>query len=224
MWRILLAVTPFVMASCMPMAFRPARTVPEGKVEHTLGVSALSIPDDENGCKYDTTGDCFEGDMGVAGLTVPGASYTLRYGAAAGIDVGLGFATPTAFTLDATLQILRTRFFDLAVGPTFLWEISSNLPVLSAPVLADLNLGRAASVIAFGAPVLTFGHDDRDDSRTAVWLFQAGAGLEVRPTSWLSLRPYVSLFGPSLTATSGRDRPLRFYGLGLAFGGQREFR
>jgi len=199
-WILVLLLASLAMASCTPVAFRPARTVEKGEVEHSLGIMGLSGPG-----PYDRA-------------VVPGASYALRYGATPWLDLGVGAATPGAVTLDATLQLTKGSSLDLALGPSFAWDLVTDLPAVGMPVLVDLNLGSAVSIVAYGGPIAVLGYAS-DDSRVVGLMYQAGAGLDLRLRPGVSLRPHVGV----LDTVRGNDEWVGFAGFGVAFGGGRGF-
>lgn len=198
--RLLLVVSVFA-ASCTPVAFRPARTVQAGELEHTLGMTGFSSPG-----VYDKR------------IAVPGASYALRYGASSQVDLGIGAATPGALTLDATVQLVRGSTLDLALGPSFAWDFFEGIPAAGMPVFVDLNLGSAASFVAYAGPVAVLGYASSGD-RSLGLLYQAGAGFDLRLRSGVSLRPHAGI----LDTLPGKGDWLGFAGLGIAFGGGRGF-
>ncbi|WP_050725303.1 hypothetical protein [Vulgatibacter incomptus] len=202
-----LVVVSLAFTACIPTAFRPARTVPQGEVEHTIGAHVL---------RFDAEKFCEKCELAEA-FNFPTPSYTMRYGAARGLDIGLGYSMPGALSLDATIELVRTPGIDFSLGPTAVFDWFSGLPAFGLPALVDLNLAPRISVVGFLGPVFMIGRDT-DGTRTNVWLGQAGVGLEMRPLPWLSLRPWMAIAG----RTSWGEM-VGYGGLAIAFSGQREF-
>ncbi len=211
----LLVVASLALASCVPAAFRPARTVPKGEVEHTVGTMVYStrLPNGADAACTSLLG-C---ERQKPNILLPGASYTLRYGAAPGLDIGIGASTPTALSLDATVRLLETSFLDVAVGPSLVWDILLEAQLLSAVLLVDLNLSQDISMIAMAAPSRIY----PAEREHAAWLLQGTAGLDLRLTSLFSLRPHVGFIRGLDASERDEVSAVPFAGMGLAFGGQR---
>ena len=207
-WFLIIAL--LAASACVPVAFRPARTVAPGEFEHAPGVMAFRV---------DSLAEVARDRDSKEGL--PGGSYQLRYGAAQGLDVGLGVATLGAVTAEATIELFRSELVDVALGTSFACDfVDVVLPALATPILVDLNLGRAVSVVAYAAPVAYWPMPE--DERLTRWMFQAGAGLDLRATSWLSVRPYAGVLGP-IGRSSDEGLPIPFAGVGFGIGGSRGF-
>jgi len=201
-------------SACVPVGFRPARTVTKGEVEHSLGVMGFQV---DSPAMDDTIGERPKPPK----MTIPGASYQLRYGAAQGIDVGVGVASLGAVTAEATFELLRSEVVDVAIGTSFACDfVDVPLPALATPILVDLNLGRAASIVGYAAPVVYWPKPEAD--RVARMLFQVGVGLDLRAASWLSLRPHAGVVGP-MEPVGNEGFPIPFAGIGIALGGDRGF-
>jgi len=184
--------------SCAPTALRPARAVSEGEVEHVLSFTYPIAPD----------------------VPIPIPAYTLRYGVADSLDLGASIDGLSTVSVDATVQVLRRREVDLALGPQVTFNMIGLMfavgPSLSAPVLLDLNLGPAVSLMAIAGPMnVDLGKKDR------IWLLHAAGGLDVRITEGFSLRPHA---GSYTNLSDPRGSSLPYLGLAFGFGGRRDFR
>ena len=179
-------------ASCVPTVFRPARTVSAGEVEHVVTVAYPVEPD-------------------VSAPAVPG--YTVRFGVDDSVDLGAGLDLVGSLSFDATIQVVRSRRFDLSVGPNVVYNIFVNRPSLGAPVLVDWNIGRMASVVAFAGPVYAFADD-------GALLLHTGTGVDLRIGEWFSLRPHV---GSYWVLSDPRGGYAPYLGLAFGLGGQRDF-
>lgn len=177
--------------ACGPPVFRPARTVPTGEVEHVVSVAYAVEPE---------------------GVPIP--SYAIRSGVADSLDLGLGIDALSSVSLDATIQLVRSRAVDLSAGPHFVLNLMTGVPAVGAPFLLDWNLGPTASFVAFAGPVALDGR-----TRPVSWLLHSGGGLDLRVTEQVSLRPYVG----SLWMLSDASH-LPYLGLAVGFGGRRDFR
>ncbi len=209
MIRLGLALAILLLSSCVPAAFRPARTIPKGEVEHSIGASLIEFP--TVGCGK----GCVDDSLRIE--RVPNVGYALRYGLAETLDVGFGYSAPAALSADATIQVVRRGFFDLSLAPMVAYEFVTGVPSFAAPVIVDLNLHEVLSVVGMAGPLVVHGYGN--DGREAIWMGQAAAGLEFRPSPKVSLRPYAGIL-----RSFGEGETLPIFGLGVGLGAQRDFR
>jgi hypothetical protein len=136
-FRFLLGLLGLVCSGCpSPNTFTVPRTVPVGRVQHTIAVEAIGVAG---------------GDDAVY-LPVP-PSYTARIGAADRFDVGIHLSHMSSLGLDLKWNPVRTPGFDLAIDPgaqgfyiagggesVFIWY-------LHAPLLLGINPSPTATIL-----------------------------------------------------------------------------
>lgn len=212
---------------CHPAAFRPARILPEGEVEHAIGLQyGLLLPYDS----YERATYSGKGRYNAL------PAYALRAGLGDGFQLGFQVGLNLSTRFELTYQLLRSRLVDLALGAdfgieTYLLKQGEQLAAavapllfacpctLAAPLILGLNPSNDLSIVLHAAPVLV-------SSFAPVEHLQFGAGLELR-TAKLSWRPHVSVLAP-LVLRRQRERSIAegellfptglLIGLDLAFG------
>jgi hypothetical protein len=192
--RYSLAVLGLVCTGCPnPNSFTTPRTVPVGKVEHTISVEALGAN---------------AGDDSVV-VPVP-PSYTARIGLADRLELGLHASHMTSLGADLKWNPVRSEAFDLAFDPggQFFYILSSNGNVfiyyLHAPFLLGFNLSPAVSIVVtpgismVGASASVSGNSSTTTGTTSGTGFmgRGGIGFDFRTSKKFALHPEVTVLMP----------------------------
>jgi hypothetical protein len=216
--------TAWLLAGCaMPAQVRAPRTLEAGRVEHTIGLQRSQLAVELAGSNAEETYDRTEW-----GPLTP--TYALRMGITDRLELGARASMGSA-GVEGTMQLLESRYLDLALGVDVGWNPLPVVPpryeqalkdetgiAASLPLLLGWNVSQDLTVIALGAPVY---------SADAVHL-QASGGVELRYIPGIRLRPHVSYLaaapfdrGRRRAILDVRSEPFILLGLDVAFGGDR---
>jgi hypothetical protein len=211
----------------MPAQVRPPRTLDAGRTEVTTGLRITSLQPFAGYSHPNRESKSI--DPGLARNTSTSAGLApaaaIRYGLTDRLEFGAGFSGPHS-SAESTYQLVRTSAFDLSLGLSIgvglgvpavnrgTWQ-----PTAAAPLTAGVNLGRNISLIAMGAPAYL--HDALHT--------QVGAGVDLRLSGFVALRPTASWLVPFPGNTyDGRllglvEHPYALVGIDVAFGGDRRY-
>lgn len=197
------ALLPLLLAACATTApLTGARVLPEGGLEVLAGVEGARF----YSCSSDTCG----------GGYLLGPTLGVRYGLLPErLDAGLRLAIGQA-QLDARVELLRSRWLDLAVVPSLTARPDDGLldPALEEQLglVAALHPGESLSFVLFGAAATRL---ESTDEPPVWWL--VGLGLDLQLSQALRLHPAVTLTLP-LPALEAQRPPIPVLGLSLALG------
>lgn len=197
-----------VLGGCSANQYATPRTVPAGKVVHTIAAEGVGYLVDD---------------------TIPNLRYQLRVGLAERVDLGL--TAGPMLGADLKLNFVRTKRVDLAVapgaefGPAMMLvssEYTSNGPYLHGklPLLLGFNLMKEMSIYMHGGLGVTTleRHESYCESmcteREVYVLGMGGIGVQVRLSDLVALQPEVSTLVPF---EEGSRNAFQF-GLGVSLG------
>lgn len=213
--KLLLVVLGLVCTACPnPNTFTTPRTVPAGKVQHTVSMEAIGA---------------FNGEDSIVLPTLP--SYTARIGLADKLELGLHFSHLSSIGADFKWNPVRTEGFDLAIDPgaqVFYIVSDESLVIyyLHLPLLLGLNVSENVSlVLTPGVSMLgVSGSIDTSDDNVyggsdSAWLARAGIGVDIRSSEKFSVQPEVT-FLKSFESGGG---VVFLGGVGFKFGAQPEY-
>ncbi len=199
------------LAGCVshPM-LQTARTLDEGSFQVALGLHA--------GLAQRVTRSWRGSSTNTATQAFPGGALSLRCGVIPRLDVGLQTGSHGALALDAKVQVVRSRVFDLSIAPGLGVTSESNVTdvigypahVTTLVVFAGFNLGDRVTIILAPGGFAKF-----------PWLLHlgGGVGIAIVVTDWLTVMPEAT----ALAQVDGqwRDRPWAVQGgFALMFGGR----
>ncbi|MBI5480561.1 MAG: hypothetical protein HY906_17015 [Deltaproteobacteria bacterium] len=207
--RFGLSVALLALAGCIshPM-LQTARTLDEGSFQVALGLhagQAERVSWSPSGSSRST-------------WVFPGGALSFRYGLLPRVDVGLQTGSHAALLLDAKVQVVRSRVFDLSIAPGGGLTSTSTGDVRGYPALAatlvlfaGLNLGERVTIVLAPGSFAKF-----------PWVLHLGGGLGIAivVTDWLTVMPEAN----ALAQVDGqwRDRPWAVQGgFALIFGGRK---
>lgn len=210
----LLAVGLACTACPNPNTFTTPRTVPAGKVQHTVSMEVVGG---------------FDEDDSVLLPTLP--SYTARIGLADQLELGLHFSHLSSIGADFKWNPVRTDGFDLAIDPGaqifyILGDSSLAIYYLHLPLLLGLNVGENVSlVLTPGVSMIgVSGNIDASDDNVygasdSAWLARGGFGVDIRSSEKFSVQPEVTL----LKSFESGGGVVFLGGVGFKFGAQPEY-
>jgi hypothetical protein len=198
------------LAGCPnPNIYGTPRTIPKGEVSHTVALEVYAV---EEPTKLDD-----EEDAGSTWLIPTVPSYTLRWGLAERVDLGLRLSSAALLGVDTKVNFLRTDVLDLAIDPGVqgyylggdFWATYAHLPLLTG-----LNVTDSVTILVTAgySGGWTTTDDDEDSTHHAMHFARLGAGLEIRRSNTFALQPEVTVL------LSRTERPLWLIGWGLTFG------
>jgi hypothetical protein len=212
-----------------PNTYGVPRTVPAGKVSHTVSLEAFNYSVDQPrpapGGGVTTTRE---------GGTLPMLpSYSLRIGAADRIDVGIQLKNLSTLGADLKWNFLKTSSFDMAIDPGFQFLYysigggGSSTSVLlfygHLPLLLGVNLGETATLVFSPGAVFVGGStsqttnniDSRDAAfqATGVW-GRFGVGVNIRASEKFAIHPEVT----GMRAFDDLATLMIVFGVGFSFG------
>jgi hypothetical protein len=199
------------LGGCAVNQYATPRTVPKGKVAHTLALEGTSIP----------------------GIEKPFVSvrYQIRAGLAERVDLGVTLGPVVG--VDLKVNFLRSKRVDMAIDPgiqysafpDFQYGEPSGLEMQhfgrgSAPLSLGINLTRAMSLSLRGGPSVTMVRREfaalctERGCEAPKWHFQAegGLGVQFRISDYFALQPEISVL-------AGRELAVQL-GMGFSFGAQ----
>jgi hypothetical protein len=217
-FRFLLGSLGLVCVGCPnPNTFTVPRTVPAGRVQHTISVEAIGVA----------------GGDDAAYLPAP-PSYTARIGAADRIDVGIHISHMSSLGLDLKWNPVRTPGFDLAIDPgaqgfyiagggesVFIWY-------LHAPLLLGINPSTTTTIL-FTPGISVIGASAESDSTfsgsssasDSALLARIGVGANFHSSKKFAVQPEVTFLVP--VGTEGDGGVIFLAGVGFNIGAQPDY-
>jgi len=147
-----------------------ARSLPKGKIQHTVGVEFLgaSVEVCDDDAEVCAQGDGF--------ITAPFPAYVLRYGLTDFMDIGGKFSSSGQLGADLKLQLVRSKFFDFALDPGAYASVGfGNVQV---PLLFSVNFTRNLTLTL--APKLSYQTLWVDDADNLAGGLYAGGGVNMQ--------------------------------------------
>lgn len=208
-----------------PNTYGVPRTVPAGKVSHTIALEAFNYSVDQPRAQGGTVTTTREGG------TLPMLpSYQLRIGAADRVDIGIQLKNLSTIGADVKWNFLKTSGFDMAIDPGFQFiYFSTSAGGASSsyllfyghlPLLLGVNLGETATLVFSPGAVFVGGSagtssDARDAafSTTGVWA-RFGVGVNIRASEKFAIHPEVT----GMRAFDDAATMMIVFGLGFSFG------
>lgn len=230
-WWILGAagVGLFATGCPSPNVYGTPRTVPKGKVSHT--VAAESVVYDANlNEDYDEYEQVAGMDQDLAVPTLP--TYLLRIGVAERLDFGLRVANASSVGLDMKWNLLRSPGFDVAIDPMLQWAFGIDVTHVHLPVLLGFNASESFSVVL--TPGVMYGHSseiEEIDSDVARLMSadglsaRVGLGFNVRPSPRFAIQPELTFLRSIQPREDSAFDELFVYviGVGFSFGNLPDF-
>ena len=182
-----------------PNLYTTPRTVPKGKVSHTIAAEAVGYHIDvkePEGEEYDNTID--RGSW--TSPTIP--TYILRVGLAERMDFSFRVNALTSIGLDTKFNFIRSPSFDLAIDPMVQWAFVLDVTHIHLPLLLGFNVSRDVSVVLTPGVIYgSSGYDFEDDVGGDIARVMAadglhargGIGINVRVTPKFALQPEVTV-------------------------------
>jgi hypothetical protein len=184
MRRFLAAAALLSIPGCPSLPLmQSAETIPEGEVQHGIGVEY-----------FGTNRDVTPSEEVLPLQLIP--TYTVRFGVADHVDVGLRTSVFLNLAFDVKIQMVDTPAFDFAIAPSL--QYAWFWGWLQLPVIVGLNLADSVQLVLAGRIAyfaLLTGELARsaleEDLAAADFYFGAGAGLYVKAGPRFGVMPEI---------------------------------
>jgi hypothetical protein len=217
---VLVGLLSLLLQGCpSPNIYATARTIPQGKLSHTLAVEGIGFSADSP----DTDNDGEPDDGSISGFIpsfVP--TYQLRYGATDNLELGARIATFATLGLDLKYNFLRDSAIDLAINPS-VQAMSvgvAQLVHLNLPLIIDVNINKTATLVLTPGVMqsLALASVDFDEDGTAVGtMARAGLGVNLRLGGKFAMQPEVTFLKPIAGDDDNLTTLLYTVGIGFNF-------
>jgi len=200
-----------------PNTYGTPRTVPVGKIQHSLAAEAFGYS------AHDKQTNTSEG-----GTLPTFPTYTLRVGVSDTVDIGARIANLSSLGADVKWNFLKSEVFDMAIDPgvqAFYYsagDTSLGVVYLNAPLLFGINLGDSVSIVptlgvSYGIASASVDTGDARDSATGSSgvMLRPGLGFDFRVSQKFAIHPEITF----LKTLKDDDSALLYvFGIGFNFG------
>ena len=223
---LVLAVGPLLTGCPNPNTYGTPRTVPKGKISHTVAAEMMGFSADVTTTSTDSTGQTVTTTETVGGSIPVAPTYQMRIGVAEPVDIGVRVANLSTLGADVKVNFLKGGF-DMAIGPGFqvfrvgAGNTSVTMTYLHAPLMLGINLGQSVALVL--TPGLMYGvgsaqsttSGEEAATTTSGVIGRAGFGAEFVLMEKFALHPELTMMLPLGESPSNF---VYLFGLGFNFG------